>query len=219
MPPRKGGPQMTFDYKKEYKEFYLPPKVPVIANIPAMNYVAVRGKGNPNDPDGEYKRAMSLLYGISFTIKMSYKGSHRIEGYFPYVVPPLEGLWWQDGITGIDYSHKDSFQWISMIRLPEFVTKEEFDWAVQEAEEKKQTDFSRTEFFTYNEGLCVQCMHIGSYDDEPATLRKMETFLSENGYQPDFSGERLHHEIYLSDPRRTAPERLKTVIRQPIKRI
>ena len=210
---------MTFDYKKEYKEFYLPPKVPGIADRPAMNYAAVRGKGNPNDPDGEYKRAMSLLYGISFTIKMSYKGSHRIEGYFPYVVPPLEGLWRQDGITGIDYAHKDSFQWISMIRLPEFVTKEEFDWAVQEAEEKKQTDFSRTEFFTYNEGLCVQCMHIGSYDDEPATLRKMETFLSENGYQPDFSGERLHHEIYLSDPRRTAPERLKTVIRQPIKRI
>ena len=210
---------MTFDYKKEYKEFYLPPKVPGIADIPTINYAAVRGKGNPNDPDGEYKRAMSLLYGISFTIKMSYKGSHRIEGYFPYVVPPLEGLWRQDGITGIDYSHKDSFQWISMIRLPEFVTKEEFDWAVQEAEEKKQTDFSRTEFFTYNEGLCVQCMHIGSYDDEPATLRKMEAFLSENGYQPDFSGERLHHEIYLSDPRRTAPERLKTVIRQPIKRI
>lgn len=219
MPPRKGGPQMTFDYKKEYKEFYLPPKAPGIADIPAMNYVAVRGKGNPNDPDGEYKRAMSLLYGISFTIKMSYKGSHRIEGYFPYVVPPLEGLWWQDGISGIDYAHKDSFQWISMIRLPEFVTKEEFDWAVREAETKKQTDFSRAEFFTYNEGLCVQCMHIGSYDDEPATLRNMETFLSENGYQPDFSGERLHHEIYLSDPRRTAPERLKTVIRQPIKRI
>ena len=210
---------MTFDYKKEYKEFYLPPKVPGIAEIPTMNYVAVRGKGNPNDPDREYKRAMSLLYGISFTIKMSYKGSHRIEGYFPYVVLPLEGLWWQDGISGIDYAHKDSFQWISMIRLPEFVTKEEFDWAVREAETKKQTDFSRAEFFTYNEGLCVQCMHIGSYDDEPATLRKMEAFLSENGYQPDFSGERLHHEIYLSDPRRTAPERLKTVIRQPIKRI
>ena len=210
---------MTFDYKKEYKEFYLPPKVPGIADVPTMNRAAVRRQGDPNDPDGEYKQAMSLLYGISFTIKMSYKGSHRIEGYFPYVVPPLEGLWRQDGITGIDYSHKDSFQWISMIRLPEFVTKEEFDWAVQEAEEKKQTDFSRTEFFTYNEGLCVQCMHIGSYDDEPATLRKMETFLSENGYQPDFSGERLHHEIYLSDPRRTAPERLKTVIRQPIKRI
>ena len=210
---------MTFDYKKEYKEFYLPPKVPGIAEIPTMNYVAVRGKGNPNDPDREYKRAMSLLYGISFTIKMSYKGSHRIEGYFPYVVPPLEGLWWQDGISGIDYAHKDSFQWISMIRLPEFVTKEEFDWAVREAETKKQTDFSRAEFFTYNEGLCVQCMHIGGYDEEPATLRKMEAFLSENGYQPDFSGERLHHEIYLSDPRRTAPERLKTVIRQPITRI
>lgn len=210
---------MTFDYKKEYKEFYLPPKTPGIADIPAMSYVAVRGKGNPNEPDGEYKRAMSLLYGISFTIKMSYKGSHRIEGYFPYVVPPPEGLWWQDGMNGIDYSQKDRFRWISMIRLPEFVTKEVFDWAVQEAEEKKQTDFSLAEFFTYKEGLCVQCMHIGSYDDEPATLQKMEAFLTENGYQPDFSKERLHHEIYLSDPRRTAPERLKTVIRQPIKRI
>lgn len=208
---------MTFDYKKEYKEFYLPPKAPGIANIPGMNFVAVRGKGNPNDPDGEYKKAINLLYGISFTIKMSYKGSRRIEGYFPYVVPPLEGLWWQDGMTGIDYSHKENFRWISMIRLPEFVTKEEFNWAVREAEEKKQTDFSRAEFFTYKEGLCVQCMHIGSYDDEPATLRKMGEFLSENGYQPDLSGERLHHEIYLSDPRRTAPERLKTVIRQPIK--
>lgn len=208
---------MTFDYKKEYKEFYLPPKTPGIADIPEMNFVAVRGKGNPNDPNGEYKKAISLPYGISFTIKMSYKGSHRIEGYFPYVVPPLEGLWWQDGITGIDYSHKENFRWISMIRLPEFVTKEEFNWAVWEAEEKKQTDFSPAEFFTYHEGLCVQCMHVGSYDEEPATLRKMEDFLSECGYQPDFSGERLHHEIYLSDPRRTAPEKLKTVIRQPIK--
>ena len=208
---------MTFDYKKEYKEFYLPPKAPGIADIPEMNFVAVRGKGNPNDPNGEYKKALSLLYGISFTIKMSYKSIHRIEGYFPYVVPPLEGLWWQDGMTGIDYSHKERFRWISMIRLPEFVTKEEFNWAVREAEKKKEADLSRTEFFTYKEGLCVQCMHIGSYDDEPATLRKMDEFLSENGYQPDLSGERLHHEIYLSDPRRTAPERLKTVIRQPIK--
>ena len=208
---------MTFDYKKEYKEFYLPPKTPGIADIPEMNFVAVRGKGNPNDPNGEYKKAISLLYGISFTIKMSYKGSHRIEGYFPYVVPPLEGLWWQDGITGIDYSHKENFRWISMIRLPEFVTKEEFDWAVREAEEKKQTDFSPAEFFTYHEGLCVQCMHVGSYDEGPVGRRKMEDFLAECGYQPDFSGKRLHHEIYLSDPRRTAPEKLKTVIRQPIK--
>ena len=208
---------MTFDYKKEYKDSYLPPKAPGIADIPEMNFVAVRGKGNPNDPNGEYKKALSLLYGISFTIKMSYKSIHRIEGYFPYVVPPLEGLWWQDGMTGIDYSHKEKFRWISMIRLPEFVTKEEFNWAVREAEKKKEADLSRTEFFTYKEGLCVQCMHIGSYDDEPATLRKMDEFLSENGYQPDLSGERLHHEIYLSDPRRTAPERLKTVIRQPIK--
>ena len=208
---------MTFDYKKEYKEFYLPPKKPVITDIPEMNYIAVKGKGNPNEPDGEYKKAINLLYGISFTIKMSYKGSHRIEGYFPYVVPPLEGLWWQDGMTGIDYSHKENFRWISMIRLPEFVTKEEFNWAVWEAEEKKQTDFSPAEFFTYHEGLCVQCMHVGSYDEEPATLRKMDDFLSKSGYQPDFSGERLHHEIYLSDPRRTTPEKLKTVIRHPIK--
>ena len=209
---------MTFDYKKEYKEFYLPPKVPGIADIPAMNYAAVRGKGNPNDPDGEYKRAMSLLYGISFTIKMSYKGSRRIEGYFPYVVPPLEGLWRQDGITGIDYSHKDSFQWISMIRLPEFVTKEEFDWAVQEAEEKKQTDFSKVEFFSYHEGLCVQCMHIGPYDNEPETVREMEQYAKDQGYELDFSDERYHHEIYLSDVRKCKSENLKTVIRQPIKK-
>lgn len=217
IPFQKGDTKMTFDYKKEYKEFYLPPKKPGIIDVPKMNYIAVKGKGNPNEPNGEYKKAINLLYGISFTIKMSYKGSHRIEGYFPYVVPPLEGLWWQDGMTGIDYSHKENFRWISMIRLPEFVTKEEFNWAVREAGEKKQTDFSRAEFFTYHEGLCVQCMHIGNYDEEPATLRKMDDFLSKSGYQPDFSGERLHHEIYLSDPRRTTPEKLKTIIRHPIK--
>ena len=208
---------MTFDYKKEYKEFYLPPRQPGIIDIPEISYIAVQGKGDPNMPDGEYKAAMQMLYGIAFTIKMSYKGNHKINGYFPYVVPPLEGLWYQDGSDcGIDYSRKQDLRWISMIRLPEFVTREVFDWAVREASGKKKTDFSKAEFFTYHEGLCVQCMHIGSYDDEPLTIKKMETFLEEQGYKTDHSECRMHHEIYLSDPRRTAPEKLRTVIRLPI---
>lgn len=208
---------MSFDYKKEYKEYYMPPKKPTIVTIPKMNYIAVRGQGNPNEEGGEYKQAIGLLYGIAFTIKMSYKGSHKIDGYFSYVVPPLEGLWWQEGVEGIDYSHKEDFQWISMIRLPDFVKKEDFDWAVAEATQKKQTDFSKVEFFTYEEGLCVQCMHIGSYDNEPATIEAMEQMARENGYEIDISGKRFHHEIYLSDPRRTAEEKLKTVVRHPVK--
>lgn len=207
---------MPFDYKKEYKEFYQPPKKPGLIEIPEMNYIAVRGKGNPNLPDGEYKSSIGLLYGIAYTIKMSHMGNHKIDGYFPYVVPPLEGLWWQKGTTRIDYSHKEDFEWISMIRLPDFVTKEEFNWAVLEATEKKQTDFSKVEFFPYKEGLCVQCMHIGSYDDEPSTLQLMDDFIQKEGYIPDRSGTRRHHEIYLSDPRRAKPERLRTVIRQPV---
>ena len=158
-----------------------------------------------------------MLYGIAFTIKMSYKGGKEIEGYFSYVVPPLEGLWWQQDVEGIDYAHKESFEWISMIRLPEFATKEVFDWAVREASEKKKSDFSKVEFFTYREGLCVQCMHLGSYDAEPETIKRMETYAKEQGYEPDFSGTRFHHEIYLSDPRRTKEERLRTVIRHPVK--
>ena len=209
---------MAFDYKKEYKEFYLPPKKPGIIEIPEMNYVAVCGHGNPNEPDGEYKAAIGLLYGIAFTIKMSYKGSHRIDGFFSYVVPPLEGLWWQKGQQIIGYADKENFEWIAMIRLPEFVTKEEFDWAVEEATKKKQTDYSKAEFFTYHEGLCVQCMHIGSYDDEPATIVRMEEYLTKNGYAIDISNQRFHHEIYLSDPRRCAREKLRTVLRCPIKR-
>lgn len=208
---------MAFDYKKEYKKFYLPPKKPGLIEVPEMNYIAVRGKGNPNEPEGEYKAAMQLLYGIAFTIKMSYKGGKEIEGYFPYVVPPLEGLWRQQGVEGIDYAHKEKFEWISMIRLPEFVTKEVFDWAVMEASEKKKSDFSKAEFLTYREGLCVQCMHIGSYDAEPATIEQMDAYMKEQGYEPDFAGKRFHHEIYLSDPRRTKEERLRTVIRQPVK--
>ena len=209
---------MPFDYKKEYKDFYLPPKKPGIVIVPAMNFVAVRGKGDPNDPEGEYKTAMGLLYGIAFTIKMSYKGDHKIDGFFEYVVPPLEGLWRQDGVLGVDYAHKENFEWISMIRLPEFVTQEEFDWAVAEATRKKKMDFSKVEFFHYEEGLCVQCMHLGSYDDEPETLRQMDEFAAAQGYAVDFSDSRRHHEIYLSDPRKTVPEKCKTVLRHPIRK-
>ena len=208
---------MAFDYKKEYKEFYLPPRKPGLIEVPEMNYIAVRGRGDPNEPEGEYKAAMGLLYAIAFTIKMSYKGAHKIEGYFPYVVPPLEGLWQQEGSGEIDFAHKERFQWLSMIRLPEFVTREEFDWAVREATEKKAQDFSKVEFFTYDEGLCVQCMHTGSYDDEPATITQMYEYMQAHALAPDMGTARLHHEIYLSDPRRTAPERLRTVIRLPVK--
>ena len=208
---------MPFDYKKEYKEFYMPPKKPTIVTVPPMNYIAVRGHGDPNAEDGEYKQSIGLLYGIAFTIKMSKKGSHSIEGYFDYVVPPLEGFWWQDGVQGIDYAHKEDFSWISLIRLPDFVTKADFEWAVKEATEKKKTDFSKVGFLSYDEGLCVQCMHIGSYDSEPATIQLMNEFAEREGYSPDISDKRFHHEIYLSDARRVTPEKLKTVIRHPVK--
>jgi len=208
---------MAFDYKKEYKEFYLPPSKPGIIEIPRMSYAAVRGEGDPNEAEGEYKAAIGLLYGIAFTIKMSYKGSHKIDGYFSYVVPPLEGLWQQKGGGKMDFKHKENFQWISMIRLPEFVTEKEFDWAVKEASDKKKCDFSRVEFYSFQEGLCVQCMHVGSYDEETATIERMDAYAQMEGYEPDFSESRLHHEIYLSDPRRTAPKRLRTVIRHPVR--
>ena len=210
---------MPFDYKKEYKEFYMPPKKPSIVEVPTMNYIAVRGKGNPNDENGEYKESMGLLYGIAFTIKMSYKGDHKIDGYFEYVVPPLEGFWWQDGVDGIDYAHKENFSFISLVRLPDFVTKADFDWAVSEATKKKKTDFSKVEFLTYKEGLCVQCMHIGSYDEEPATIALMDQYMKGNGYELDITDTRYHHEIYLSDARKVATEKLKTVIRHPIKKV
>ncbi len=209
---------MAFDFKKEYKEFYMPQSVPGIVKVPSMNYIAVRGTGNPNQEDGEYKQSIGLLYGVAFTIKMSKKGDHWIEGYFDYVVPPLEGFWWMKGINGIDYNRKDDFNWISVIRLPDFVTKADFDWAVEEAAKKKKTDFSKVEFLTYDEGLCVQCMHIGSYDDEPATVVMMHAFMDQQGYELDITDKRLHHEIYLSDIRKVAPEKLKTVIRHPIRK-
>ena len=207
---------MAFDYKKEYKELYLPPKKPVIVTVPPMNFIAVRGSGDPNTEDGEYKQAMEILYGIAYAIKMSKKSSRQIEGYFDFVVPPPEGFWWQEGVSGIDYAHKENFRWISVIRLPDFVTREDFDWAVREAARKKKSDFSKAEFFTYDEGLCVQCMHIGSYDDEPETVRLMNEYLDEQGYVTDITDKRLHHEIYLSDARKVPPEKLKTVIRHPI---
>lgn len=210
---------MPFDFKKEYKEFYMPKGKPEIVTVPKMNYIAVRGKGNPNEEDGEYKKSIELLYGIAYTIKMSKKGDHKIEGYFDYVVPPLEGFWWQENVDGIDYSRKENFQWISVIRLPDFVTKADFEWAIEEATRKKKMDFSKVEFLTLEEGLCVQCMHSGSYDDEPATVAAMDKFIADNGYENDISDTRRHHEIYLSDARKVAPEKLKTVIRHPIKKI
>lgn len=209
---------MAFDYKKEYKEFYMPKAKPEIVTVPKMNYLAVRGSGDPNVEGGEYKESIGLLYGIAFTIKMSKMGNHRIEGYFDYVVPPLEGFWWQEGTEGIDYSRKEDFKWISMIRLPDFVSEEDFKWAVSEATAKKKQDFSKVEFLSVEEGLCVQCMHIGAYDNEPETVALMDRYLEENGYENDFSPERMHHEIYLSDARRVAPERRKTVIRHPVRK-
>ncbi len=209
---------MAFDYKKEYKEFYLPKNKPGLITVPPMNFVAVRGKGDPNEEGGAYKQSIGLLYGIAFTIKMSKMGDHRIEGYFDFVVPPLEGLWWQEGRSGIDYSHKEDFVWISMIRLPEFVTEEDFAWAVAQASAKKKTDFSRVEFLSYDEGVCVQCMHSGPYDDEPATIAAMDLFTKEQGYLMDMDKNRNHNENYLSYARKCRPENLKTVIRHPVKK-
>jgi hypothetical protein len=209
---------VAFDYKKEYKEFYMPPKKPGIIEIPPMNYLAVRGKGNPNEEGGEYSRAIGALYGVAWTIKMSYKGSHKIEGFFEYAVPPLEGFWWQEGVAGVDYARKDDFNWISLIRLPDFVTPADFEWALDEATRKKKADFSCVELFAYDEGLCVQCMHLGPYDDEPATIEAMDNYAKDNGYAIDITDSRYHHEIYHGDPRKTQPDKLKTVVRHPVKK-
>ena len=209
---------MPFDFKKEHKEFYLPPAKPVIVTVPKANYIAVRGKGDPNVESGAYQQAIGVLYAVAYTLKMSYKTDHRIEGFYDYVVPPLEGFWWQEGIDGIEYSDKSTFCWISVIRLPDFITQADFDWAVETASKKKKIDCSRTEFLTIDEGLCVQIMHIGPYDNEPASVALMDRFLEENGYENDLSVTRLHHEIYLSDARKVAPENWKTVIRHPIKK-
>ena len=209
---------MAFDFKKEYKEFYMPKNKPEIVTVPKANFIAVRGKGNPNEIDGAYQKAISILYAVAYTLKMSYKTEHKIEGFFEYVVPPLEGFWWQDNVDGIDYADKAAFNWISVIRLPEFVTQKDFEWAVETASEKKKLDCSSAEFLTVDEGLCVQIMHIGAFDDEPQTVALMDEYIAQNGYENDITESRLHHEIYLSDARKVAPEKWKTVIRHPIKR-
>ncbi len=209
---------MAFDFKREYKEFYLPGTKPGIVDVPPMSFIAVRGKGDPNEERGAYQRAVEQLYGIAYTIKMSKKGSRTIEGYFDFTVPPLEGFWWQEGVAGVDYAHKETFEWLSCIRMPEFVTEAELAWAKEEAARKKGGDFSAVELVDVTEGLCVQCMHLGTYDDEPATVASMHAHLEQEGYVLDFGDTRRHHEIYLSDPRRTAPEKLKTVIRHPVRR-
>ena len=208
---------MAFDFKKEYKEFYMPKNEPEVVTVPKANYIAVRGKGDPNEEGGEYKSAIAVLYAVAYTLKMSKMTDHRIDGYFDYVVPPLEGFWWQEGVDGIDYSDKSTFCWISVIRLPDFITKEDLDWAVKTATQKKKLDCSKAEFLTIDEGLCVQIMHIGSFDNEPETVEIMNKYIAENGYENDFSDTRIHNEIYLSDARKVAPEKWKTVIRHPIK--
>lgn len=208
---------MAFDFKKEYRELYSPGNKPHIVNVPRANYIAIRGKGDPNEENGAYKQAVGVLYAVAYTLKMSYKTDHKIEGFFEYVVPPLEGFWRQDSVDGIDYSDKSSFCWTSVIRLPDFIGKSDFDWAVRCASEKKRLDCSCAELMTLDEGLCVQMMHHGSFNDEPRTISEMDAFIRQNGYATDLSESRLHHEIYLSDPRRTPPEKMKTVIRHPIK--
>lgn len=231
---------MAFDYKKEYREFYMPKNRPEIVKVPPMNYIAVRGEGNPNEENGAYQQAISVLYAVAYTLKMSYKTEHKIEGFFEYVVPPLEGFWWQDaqqtadaaeqlieqidtvdshiGIAGVDYSKKDAFKWISVIRLPDFITQKDFDWAVETATKKKKLDCSAAQFMTIDEGLCVQMMHSGSFDDEPETVALMDEYIEQKGYVNDINASRLHHEIYMSDARKVAPEKWKTVIRHPIKK-
>ena len=209
---------MVFDFKKEYKELYKPKDKPSIINVEKANFIAVRGVGDPNSENSEYKQSISLLYPIAYAIKMSKKGDYKIDGYFDFVIPPLEGFWWQEGIKGVDYANKDSFNFISLIRMPDFVTKEVFEWAIEETTRKKKEDFSKVEFFTYDKGLCVQCMHIGPYNDEPITVEAMHEYMIEQGYELDITDERFHHEVYISDVRKTSPEKLKTVLRHPIKK-
>ena len=209
---------MAFDFKKEYKEFYLPKNKPEIVTVPKAKYLAVRGQGDPNEEGGAYQAAIGVLYAVAYTLKMSYKTDYRIEGFFEYVVPPLEGFWWQEGVRGVDYAHKEAFHWLSVIRVPDFVTEQDFRWAVETATKKKKLDCSAAEFLTIEEGLCVQILHQGPYDDEPATVALMDQYLLENGYVNDLNETRLHHEIYLSDARKVEPAKWKTVIRHPIRK-
>ena len=210
---------MPFDFKREYRELYQPKTRPAIVDVPSMRFLAVEGAGDPNEEHGAYKHALELLYGIAYTLKMSYKTAHDIDGFFQYVVPPLEGFWWQPDVRGVDYANKADFRWLSVIRVPEFVSKADFDWAIGAAAAKKGLDFSPVRLVEIAEGLCVQCMHVGPYDEEPATVAAMHEFAAEHGFEPDFSDERRHHEIYLSDPRRANPAKMRTVVRHPIRSV
>lgn len=216
---RKNENDGAFDFKKEYKKFYMPKNIPEIVTVPKANFIAVRGKGNPNDVGGSYQQAVGVLYAVAYTLKMSYLSNYQIKGFFEYAVPPLEGFWWQEGIEGVDYSDKSEFCWISVIRLPAFITRKDFGWAIETATSKKKMDCSITEFLTIDEGLCVQILHTGPFDSEPATIELMSKYIAVSGYEHDFSDSRFHHEIYLSDPRKTSPDKMKTVIRHPIKRV
>jgi hypothetical protein len=206
----------VIDYKKEFKELYLPKATPVITDVPEMQFVAVEGRGNPNEENGEYQKAIGVLYGIQYTIKMSKMGNYVPAGYFDYVVPPLESFWWLD--SGDDFSSKSRYKWLSLIRLPEYVDRKVFAWACEEVSKKKKIDTKNAQFLTINEGLCVQCLHIGAYDDEPKTLKLMNDFIDKNGLQNDVNETRRHHEIYLSDPRKTEASHLKTVLRIPVRK-
>ena len=212
------GYAMPFDFKKEYRDLYQPKSKPALVEVPRMRFLAVEGSGDPNEQGGAYQHALELLYGVAYTLKMSYKTTHAIEGFYQYVVPPLEGFWWQPGVRGVDYTNKSSFHWLSVIRVPEFVGEADFAWALDAATAKKKLDFSPVCLVEVDEGLCVQCMHVGTYDSEPATVAAMHAFAAEQGFVPDFSDERRHHEIYLSDPRKADPAKLKTVVRHPVRR-
>ena len=209
---------MAFDFKKEYQSFYLPARTPQIVTLPAMRFLAMRGAGDPNLEDGSFKQAVSVLYAVAYTIKMSKLGDHRMEGFFDFVVPPLEGFWQQEGGGAFDPARKDALRWICVIRVPDFVTEAECAWAAEEAGRKKRLDCTGAELLTIEEGLCVQILHLGPFDSEPASIRLMEEYAAQQGFEPDFSGDRLHHEIYLTDARRVEPEKWKTVIRHPIRR-
>lgn len=209
---------MAFDFKKEYKEFYMPTGKPELVTVPPANYIAVRGQGDPNQEGGAYKASISVLYALAYTLKMSYRGGRQIEGFYQYVVPPLEGFWRQEGVEGFDPRRKSGFHWISVIRLPEFVRQADFDWAAGEAARKKGLDCSSAEFLTVNEGLCVQILHTGPFDREAESVEKMDAYLAEAGYVNDLSETRLHHEIYLSDARQVDPARWRTVIRHPVRK-
>jgi hypothetical protein len=209
---------MAFDFKKEYRDLYQPKAKPSIIEVPAMRFLAVEGEGDPNDAGGAYQHALELLYGVAYTLKMSYKTDYAIDGFFQYVVPPLEGFWWQPGVEGVDYTDKAGFHWLSVIRVPEFVSERDFDWAIGAATAKKKLDFSPVRLIEVDEGLCVQCMHVGPYDNEPATVDAMHALAEAQGFVPDFSDARRHHEIYLSDPRKADPAKMKTVVRHPIRK-